>query len=526
MKKMILILLLISSFSFSQSIDSSIDNKVNFYKSKYEVNCVDEKITDNKGNGFEELYGTRNFRVILHGIAYRGGGNNYYHRSNNRDNKNPLPIDGLNNLLENGFSKSVYLYKENFESAPPYIVNKEKNDTLHYHQLGGNNRSEMDSILMFTYNSIINKSVGPIYLHCWNGWHQSGFVAAVLLKQFCGFSTTKSLHYWEDCADNWTRGYDRIRDSIRSFVPIDKYKISKELSDKICPCYEDQRAQQIVHNNNDKLKSLKVTVLFPPEVSSIPPSVSTFLDEYSLILKENSYLNIEVGGHTDSKGTKASNLILSENRSENVMNYLISQGVDSLQLSNKGYGEERLKNHCANNIWCSKEQHAENRRIEFKIKNITHQINFEKNSCIINTADKLVLNDISTILKSESNIQIEIGGHTDKGTGTYAINQNLSYLRAERVFMYLKESGMDMSNFSFKGYGSTQEKYGDSRDRRIEFKILSNKREIIYIVQMGDWLTKIAEKFGLKVSDIKEFNNLTSDHLAIGQKLFLYIPND
>ena len=70
------------------------------------------------------MYGTRNFRVILHGVAYRGGGNNYYHRSDKRNNKNPLPMDGLNNLLENGFSTSVYLYNENFETSPPFLVNK------------------------------------------------------------------------------------------------------------------------------------------------------------------------------------------------------------------------------------------------------------------------------------------------------------------------------------------------------------------------------------------------------------------
>ena len=526
MKKMLFILLLASNFCFTQSIDSSIVNKINFYKTKYQVKCVDEKITDNKGNGYEELYGTRNFRVILHGIAYRGGGNNYYHRSNKRDNKNPLPVDGLKNLLDNGFSKSIYLYTENFESASPFLVNKEKNDTLHYYQIGGDNRSELDSLLMFTYQSIINKDVGPIYLHCWNGWHQSGFVSAVLLKQFCGFSTTKSLHYWEDCADNWTRGYDRIRNSIRSFVPIEKYKISKELSDEICPCYEDQRAQKAVENNNNKLKSLKVTIQFPPEVSSIPPSVSTFLDEYSLILKENSYLNIEVGGHTDSKGTKKSNLILSKDRAENVMNYLILQGVDASKLSFKGYGEDRLLNHCNNDVWCSKDQHSENRRIEFKITNITHQINFDKNSCIINSEDKLVLNDISAILKSELNIKIEIGGHTDKGTGNHVINQNLSYLRAERVFMYLKESGIDMSNFSIKGYGSSKEKYEDTRDRRIEFNILSDERIIKYVVKKGDVLSKIAVSYGLKVSDLKECNNLTSNNLSIGQRLIICISNE
>jgi len=446
------------------------DSVFKYYKDLYGVECVQEKITDNKGNGFEDLYGTRNFRVILHGVAYRGGGNNYYHRSDKRNNKNPLPMDGLNNLLENGFSTSVYLYNENFETSPPFLVNKEKTDTLKYYQLGGNNKSELDSILMFTYNSIINKDVGPVYLHCWNGWHQSGFVSAVLLKQFCGYNTTKSLHYWEDCADNWTRGYDRIRDAIRDFQPIEKYNIPKEISDVICPCYEDTRKDDVVVNNNEELKSLKIEIKFPFNVSDLPPSVSTFLDEYANMLKSNSYLSIEVGGHTDSKGTQSYNLTLSDQRAKNVYDYLVNQGVDTSQLSYKGYGETDLKNK-------KDGLNAENRRIEFKIKKISYQINFKKNSSVISRTDKKILNDIRQILSSDKQILVEIGGHADKGTGTDFVNDNISHLRAQSVYNYLKDNGMDMTNITFKGYGSSIPIYNNVRDRRIEFKIIDNVQE-------------------------------------------------
>ena len=468
----LILFLFIFSSCFAQNDSVKIDDSAfKYYKDLYGVECVQEKITDNKGNGFEDLYGTRNFRVILHGVAYRGGGNNYYHRSDKRNNKNPLPMDGLNNLLENGFSTSVYLYNENFETSPPFLVNKEKTDTLKYYQLGGNNKSELDSILMFTYNSIINKDVGPVYLHCWNGWHQSGFVSAVLLKQFCGYNTTKSLHYWEDCADNWTRGYDRIRDAIRDFQPIEKYNISKEISDVICPCYEDTRKDDVVvANNNEELKSLKIEIKFPSNISDLPPSVSTFLDEYANMLKSNSYLSIEVGGHTDSKGTQSHNLTLSKERARNVYNYLVNQGVDISQLSYKGYGETVLKN-------IKDGSNAENRRIEFKIKKISYQINFGKNSSLIKQSDKRILNDIRQILSSDNKIFVEIGGHADKGTGTDFVNDNISHLRAQSVYNYLKDNGMDMTNITFKGYGSSVPIYNNVKDRRIEFKIIDNVKE-------------------------------------------------
>jgi len=465
----VLLFLFTSCTAQTDSISVNTD-KFLYYKNLYGADCVEDKITNNRGNGFEDLYGTRNFRVILHGVAYRGGGNNYYHRTNKRNNKNPLPIDGLNNLLKNGFSTSVYLYTANFESAPPFLINKEKNDTLNYYQLGGNTSSELDSILMLTYNSIINKNVGPVYLHCWNGWHQSGFVSAVLLKQFCGYNTTKSLHYWEDCADNWTRGYDRIRDAIRDFEPVEKYKISQKISDAICPCYTDTRENDVVANNNKELKSLKIEVKFPSNVSDLPPSVSTFLDEYANMLKSTSYLSIEVGGHTDSKGTQSHNLTLSEKRARNVYDYLVNQGVDISQLSHKGYGETVLKN-------IKDGSNAENRRIEFKIKKISYQINFKKSSSVISGTDKKILNDIRQILSSDKNISIEIGGHADKGTGTDFVNENISHLRAQSVYNYLKNNGMDMTNITFKGYSSSIPIYNNVKDRRIEFKIIDNVQE-------------------------------------------------
>ena len=82
----------------------------NFYKNRYNETDLLKKITDNYGNNEDKLYGTRNLRPILHGIAYRGGGNNYYHKTDKRKNQNPLPDDGLINLCKEGFSKSIYLY--------------------------------------------------------------------------------------------------------------------------------------------------------------------------------------------------------------------------------------------------------------------------------------------------------------------------------------------------------------------------------------------------------------------------------
>ena len=78
------------AYGSKSSIDSTKVNKLtdslspNFYKTRYNETDLLHKITDNYGNKFEDLYGTRNMRPILHGVAYRGGGNNYYHKFNKK----------------------------------------------------------------------------------------------------------------------------------------------------------------------------------------------------------------------------------------------------------------------------------------------------------------------------------------------------------------------------------------------------------------------------------------------------------
>ena len=168
-----------------------------YYKARYGEPDLMYKITDNRGNGFDSLYGTRNMRPILHGVAYRGGSNNYYHITDKRDNQNPIPLDGMHGLCQEGFSNGVYLYRNNFEGYPVgdtcSCVDQSYN-TFKYHQLDYFDSAHVYKMLQMTYNAAVNPEVGPVYLHCWNGWHASGYVSAVILKQFCGFSNWDAVN--------------------------------------------------------------------------------------------------------------------------------------------------------------------------------------------------------------------------------------------------------------------------------------------------------------------------------------------
>lgn len=216
------------------------EGRLKHYKNRYKVNCVNEKITDNFGNGNEELYGTRNVRTILYGIAYRGGANNFYHRNNKRDNHNPLPDDGLQNLADEGFSTSVYLYATNFSTAKKEYTSGDGKNKLEYLQIAGNSDKEMRNILYRVYQIISDTSLGPIYLHCWNGWHQSGYVSSAILKQFCGYSDEQALQYWIENTDGVTKGYDNVKKKVVDFKPYKDLFIPIERQKEICPCMNEK----------------------------------------------------------------------------------------------------------------------------------------------------------------------------------------------------------------------------------------------------------------------------------------------
>ena len=213
---------------------------IEYYDQRYALDDVFEKKTDNQGEGCEDLYGTRNFRVILKGVAYRGGANNKWHRSDRRDNRNPLTNDGLENLCEEGFRRAYYLYSKNFEVAPEVVTCEFPQNTEHelrYSQISPTDEVQSYAVLEAIFETIENPRRGPIYLHCWNGWHASGLIAAKILRQFCGYSAEEAVQYWDRNTDgnNLEARYESIRRRIREFKPYPEFEISEETAALICP---------------------------------------------------------------------------------------------------------------------------------------------------------------------------------------------------------------------------------------------------------------------------------------------------
>jgi chemotaxis protein MotB len=120
--------------------------------------------------------------------------------------------------------------------------------------------------------------------------------------------------------------------------------------------------------------AIKVTVnselLFPSGGWEMPDAAKASIAKIAVILAPHQTMKINVNGYTDTtpigpglmKLGITSNLILSQKRADNVMQYMISQGVSPALVSAQGFGEA---DPAASND--SPEGRAQNRRVELTV---------------------------------------------------------------------------------------------------------------------------------------------------------------
>ena len=108
-------------------------------------------------------------------------------------------------------------------------------------------------------------------------------------------------------------------------------------------------------------------IFFDLDKATLRSESTAELNRLIKLMNDVPTLKIELGGHTDSRGSDSYNQQLSERRAEAVVDYLTKAGIVASRLKSAGYGETQLVNQCSNGVSCSDVQHQENRRTEFKV---------------------------------------------------------------------------------------------------------------------------------------------------------------
>lgn len=103
-------------------------------------------------------------------------------------------------------------------------------------------------------------------------------------------------------------------------------------------------------------------IFFDSGKATLKPESEAELGIVIKLMKMNPNVKMEMGGHTDSIGSDATNLKLSQARAKSVVDYLIGHGIPAKRLVAKGYGE---KEPVADNK--TDEGRQQNRRTEMKI---------------------------------------------------------------------------------------------------------------------------------------------------------------
>lgn len=129
-----------------------------------------------------------------------------------------------------------------------------------------------------------------------------------------------------------------------------------------------------VQRQGDDIKLIMPgAITFQTGSTELSPAAQFNLDKLATSFRQYGDNNVEVTGHTDSIGSNASNIELSQRRAVSVGKYLIGQGIDKNRIQVYGAGPSQP---IASNS--SEEGRAQNRRVEIRLKAPIQPVAMEK----------------------------------------------------------------------------------------------------------------------------------------------------
>lgn len=124
-----------------------------------------------------------------------------------------------------------------------------------------------------------------------------------------------------------------------------------------------------VQRQGDQIKLIMPgNITFATDSASIVSNFYAPLNNLATSFNQFNQNSIEIVGYTDSTGSRAHNMDLSQRRAQSVANYLTAQGVDSARLSTRGAGPDQP---IASNA--TADGRAQNRRVEVNLRPLPGQ---------------------------------------------------------------------------------------------------------------------------------------------------------
>ena len=163
-----------------------------------------------------------------------------------------------------------------------------------------------------------------------------------------------------------------------NYVLVDTVRVNSETNDEIKVFLkrldEDNKDKYIMASDTNEVMSIAnddllliEPIYYDFDRFNLRNVSENQLDRVALFLTKYPEVQLELASHTDSRGDRAYNLILSSNRAKEALEYLKDLGIDPSRLKPMGYGENQLVNDCQDGDPCSDQQHQLNRRTEFII---------------------------------------------------------------------------------------------------------------------------------------------------------------
>ncbi|RKP50971.1 OmpA family protein [Trinickia fusca] len=143
-----------------------------------------------------------------------------------------------------------------------------------------------------------------------------------------------------------------------------RQQIASDMATALNPTYTIRNALRVSASEQSVLDTTLAnrTIEFETGSATLTPQGRAILDQMASALVKMQNKTVEIIGHTDNAGSRASNIALSQARADAVKGYLVAKGIAPQTMATMGVGPDQP---IASNS--TDDGRARNRRIEFRV---------------------------------------------------------------------------------------------------------------------------------------------------------------